>query len=308
MAELKIEQLSEAVYYLPGGVNCLIVSNASKGSKASEAVLVDTGQDKDSGRRIKKACAALNVVPRAIINTHAHADHYGGNAFLLNNFDDLTVYGSPFESAIMQEPFLEPMYLYSGAAPPKELMSKWLLANASRVDEQLVEGELTLFGISFKLLDTSGHAHRHFSVQIGNVLFASDALFGAAVLEKYPLAFGQNIAKQIQSAENLASSDAKLVLPGHGEVVEDIASLSAQNVACFNHAAEVIQTIVSEGSNGLSTENVLKATADQLNITMQDLPRYYLNKCVVMAYLSYLKTLERIVPTVENNQLVWKAI
>ena len=301
MAELEIKQLSDNVYYLPGGVNSVIVTNGS-----GEAILVDTGQDKDAGRRIKKACAELNVRPRIILNTHAHADHYGGNAFLLNNFD-VVVYGAPFESAIMQEPFLEPMYLYSGAAPPKELMSKWLLAKPSRVDEQLVAGDIELLGVSLKLIDTSGHAHRHFSVQIGDVLFAADALFGETVLEKYPLPFGQNIAQQIDSAAKLGTSSASLVLPGHGDVVEDIAHLSAVNVRCFETALEIIQKQLELNPIGLTTEDVLKATADVLKIEMLDQARYYLNKCVVMAYLSYLKELDKVAVVLQDNKLYWKA-
>lgn len=304
MAESKIEQLSELVYYLPGSVNCLLVKSAS----SSEAILIDTGQDKDAGRRIKKACATLGLTPKIIINTHAHADHYGGNNFLLNNFEGLTVYGAPFESAIMQEPFLEPIYLFSGAAPPKELMNKWLLAKPSRVDEELASGEITLLGTTLKLIDTSGHAHRHFSVQIDDVLFASDALFGAAVLEKYPLPFGQNIAKQIESAEALATSDARVVVPGHGDVVEDIAALSEFNVACFNRALETVKNSIADSPKGLTTEEVLKATSDELEIDMQDLARYYLNKCVVMAYLSYVKDLGQIRPMLEDNVLYWRAI
>ncbi len=297
MAESKIEQLSNNVYYLPGGVNSVIVTSGS------DAILLDTGQDKDAGRRIKKACAELNVRPKIILNTHAHADHYGGNAFLTNNFD-VVVYGAPFESVIMQEPYLEPMYLYSGAAPPKELLSKWLLAKPSRVDETLIVGDLELLGVTLKLIDTSGHAHRHFSVQVDDVLFAADALFGESVLEKYPLPFGQNIAKQIESAIKLGLNDANLVLPGHGDVVEDITQLSAINVRFFETALETIYQELA--AKPLTTEEILKATTDKLNIEMLDQARYYLNKCVVMAYLSYLKELDKVTVELQDNKLYWK--
>ena len=39
-------QLSEHVYYLPGAVNCAVVVNGG------EAVLIDTGGDKDYGRAL----------------------------------------------------------------------------------------------------------------------------------------------------------------------------------------------------------------------------------------------------------------
>jgi glyoxylase-like metal-dependent hydrolase (beta-lactamase superfamily II) len=43
------------------------------------AVLIDAGQDRDQAKRLLRACEAAGLTPCAIINTHAHADHFGGN-------------------------------------------------------------------------------------------------------------------------------------------------------------------------------------------------------------------------------------
>lgn len=293
-----LQDLSEHVYYLPGGVNAAVVTNGS-----GEAVLVDTGQDKDSGRKLRNACESLNVTPVAIINTHAHADHFGGNDYLLRQVD-VPVYAPPLEANLMQSPLLEPIYLFNGAKPLSEMMSKWLLAKPSRVDTVLTPGPLEIAGITFEVIDTSGHAHVHYSLLVDGVLLAADAIFGKSLLDKYPLPFGQDISKQRASAARLADYDAKVILPGHGEPTENIRDLVAANLEAFDHAANVVYNACQGGSSA----DVLRLTCDSLGINMTDIPRYTLNLCTVTAYLSYLRDDGKITPVLNNNQLVWQQL
>jgi glyoxylase-like metal-dependent hydrolase (beta-lactamase superfamily II) len=277
-------------------VNCGIVK-----AEDNKAILIDTGQDKDYGRNIKKACEQLGLMPSVIINTHSHADHYGGNEYLLRQYPNIPVYAPAFESTILQNPYLEPVYLFNGAKPLSELMSKWLLAKPSKVDAELKAGRLELHGVSLNVIDTSGHAHTHRSVIIDNVLIAADAVFGSIVLEKYPLPFGQDIGKQMKSAESLKGLDVKIVLPGHGEPSSDIASLVDVNLAAFERAAQTVESACT----GVTTETVLLEICEALSIVMNDLPRYYLNLCVVTAYLSYLREVGRVRVALQNNQVIW---
>jgi glyoxylase-like metal-dependent hydrolase (beta-lactamase superfamily II) len=291
-----VQHLSDKVFYLPGGVNCAIVK-----AQDNKAILVDTGQDKDYGRDIKKACESLGLTPAVIINTHSHADHYGGNDYLLRQYPSVPVYAPAFESAILQTPYLEPVYLFNGARPLPELLSKWLLAKPSKVDVELKAGTLELHGVKLEVIDTSGHAHVQMSVQVDDVLIAADALFGSSVLEKYPLPFGQDIGNQIKSAARLKELTIKTVLPGHGEPSNDVGKLIEENLAAFERAAKVIE----DSCTNVSTESVLQAACKTLNITMTDLPRYYLNLCVVTAYLSYLREVKRVEVRLEENQVLW---
>ena len=287
-------QLSERVFYLSGGVNSAVVVGENK-----QAVLVDTGGDKDAGRRVRKACEALGVTPVAIVNTHSHADHYGGNDYLVRNLD-LSVYAPPFEASIMQSPYLEPVYLFGGAKPPKELLSKWLLAKSSPVDHLLEPGRLELAGLSLEIIESSGHAHVHYALKVDDVLIAADAVFGTSALKKYPLPFGQDIGGQISSAEKMAAQEVRILLPGHGEPTEEVQALVDANVETFHRAAKVIEEVCT----GVDTATVLKHTCQKLHIEMS-LPRYYLNLCTVNAYLTYLRESDRVRLELEDNTLAW---
>lgn len=291
-------QLSEHVYYLPGAVNMALVVGEEE-----RAVIVDTGGDKDAGRRLKKACETLQVTPVAILNTHAHADHYGGNDFLVRSFG-LPVYAPPFEASIIENPYLEPVYLFGGAKPPAELMGKWLMGKPTKVTHVLEPGRLELTGLDLEIIDTSGHAHTHYAVRVGDVLIAADAVFGNAVLEKYPLPFGQDIGAQMGSAARVAEAGARVVLPGHGDPAEDVPGLVEANLEAFARAADTVEAACT----GVGSEAVLRAAADALRLELRDLPRYYLNFCVVSAYLSYLRETGRVVLSLQDNQLCWERV
>jgi glyoxylase-like metal-dependent hydrolase (beta-lactamase superfamily II) len=265
--------------------------------------LIDTGQDKSYGRDLRKACETLGASPVAIVNTHSHADHYGGNDYLLRQYG-IPVYAPSFEKSIIETPYLEPVYLFNGAKPLPELMSKWLLAKPSKVDHELQEGQLELAGLELKVLDTSGHAHKHMSLICNDVLIAADALFGSSVLEKYPLPFGQDIAKQIASAEFLQNLDVKTVIPGHGEPSDNLEAICNANLKVFEKAAHIIL----QACAGLSTEAVLKASCLALGINLSDLPRYFLNLCVVSAYLSYLRENKQVKLELRDNGLLWSHV
>lgn len=295
MTPVALRQLSERVYRLPGAVNTAIVLTERNG-----AVLIDTGGDKNYGRNIKRALGELGVSPVAIVNTHAHADHYGGNDYLLRHYD-VPVYAPTFEAGIIQNPYLEPVYLFGGAKPPAELMSKWLFAKPSRVDHLLLPGSLELAGAALQVLDTSGHAHTHLSIMVDDVVLAADAVFGDEALAKYPLPFGQDIARQSASAQRLIELDARVVLPGHGEPSDDVAGLVTANLVAFRAAARA----VTEACQGGDTATVMALSCEALGVESVDLPRYYLNLCTVMAYLSCLRESGRVELRLSGNRLTW---
>ena len=297
MARIEPQPLSRQVVYLPGGVNCALVLGDD-----DRAVVVDSGQDKDYGRNLRKACEALGVTPVAIVNTHAHADHFGGNAYLLRRFPEITVYAPPFEASIMRAPYLEPVYLFHGARPPKELTSKWLQAEASPVHVELEPGPMELAGVPFDVIDTSGHAHRQVALRVGDVLLAADAFFGDNVLDKYALPFGQDIAGQLAALETVRSSGARVALPGHGDPSEDLEGSVDANRAAIEAAAEAVELACRGGG----TEAVLAGACEALGITLSDLPRYHLNLCTVSAYLTYLRERGRVDVHLDAGALTWR--
>ena len=115
-------QLSEKVYYIPNLANIGVIKDGNN------AILIDSGLDDNTAKKILKVLEKENLILKAIINTHSHADHCGGNAYLKEKAQ-VKIYAPEIESGIIENPILEPLYLFSGANPISDLKNKFLMAN-----------------------------------------------------------------------------------------------------------------------------------------------------------------------------------
>ena len=90
-----MQEIAEGIYLHPGAVNCGVIF------RGGDALVIDTGLDKEAGRKLLKALGARSL--KVIINTHAHADHFGGNDFLTKR-TGAEVWASRAEGAGMDTP------------------------------------------------------------------------------------------------------------------------------------------------------------------------------------------------------------
>ena len=120
-------QVAENSYYIQSPAKIGLVKLNEK-----EVCLIDTGNDKDAGKKIKKVLDANGWTLKAIYNTHSNADHIGGNQYLQKQ-TGCKIYAPGIECDFTNHPILEPAYLYGGC-PPKDLRHKFLLAQESKVE------------------------------------------------------------------------------------------------------------------------------------------------------------------------------
>jgi len=114
---MQLVQLNEQTWVIQGGANIGVIAYEGR------CLIIDSGMDKDAGRDILKQVKKLGLTPTALLVTHAHADHFGGAHYLVGQ-TGLKVYATRVEAAVMASPILEPLYLFSGAQPPRELNSE----------------------------------------------------------------------------------------------------------------------------------------------------------------------------------------
>jgi len=296
--------LGPGVHLLPGAVNSLVLEDSQGG-----ALLVDTGLDDAHARRLLRALAAAELTPTAILNTHSHADHHGGNATILVRFPELEVFAPPLEAAIINHPVLEPLSLW-GAWPPRELQSKFLFAPASPARPlppgAARLGRVRLGGVQIELLDVPGHAAQMYAVRVGDVLYAADALFGPEPLAKHPLTFCADSARQKASAALLGTLEGvRLTLPGHGDPAPDLAALVAANLAAYARTTQAVLEAVSEGP--ATVDDLLARVCICSGVTMRDAGAVVLNRAVVSAHLTELLGLDAVTMGVQEGRLTFHA-
>ncbi|GHG06944.1 zinc metallohydrolase [Deinococcus piscis] len=294
---MTLQQISDRVWWLGGAVTSVAVDNGAGG-----ALIVDTGLDDAQARRLLRGLEAQGLTPAAILNTHSHADHHGGNAHILKKCPGLPVYAPPLEAAIIRHPVLEPLSLY-GALPPAELQTKFLLAPASPAQE-VEAGQQTLGGAAVELLAVPGHAAQMFAVRIDDVLYAADALFGPEALSKHPLTFCADSAAQKASAQALGElSGIRTVLMGHGEPSGDLAGLAEANVQSYAQTTAWVLEAATQGAAGL--DELLARVAELAGVQMSHMGPLLLNRAVVAAHLKELLTDGHVRAEILENRLLW---
>ena len=70
-------QITEQSYYIQSPAKIGLVK-----LNDTEVCLIDSVNDKDAGRRVRKNLDANGWTLKAIYNTHSNADHIGGNKYL----------------------------------------------------------------------------------------------------------------------------------------------------------------------------------------------------------------------------------
>ncbi|GEM45715.1 MBL fold metallo-hydrolase [Deinococcus cellulosilyticus] len=286
--------LEPGIHYFPGGVNIGIIEDVY-----GKCLIIDTGLDSDHARKLLKALQSWDLTPAAILNTHSHADHYGGNHLILQRHPEIEVFAPPLESAIIQHPILEPLYLF-GARPIKELQGKFLMGKASPAVSIPQTGLTQIAGIPLELISVPGHACEMYAVRMGSVLFAADALFGEEVLQKHPLTYCVDSKAQKDSVRTLKGLEGiEITLPGHGNPSRDLQHLCEMNLQSFQSTTDAVLQSLEQPS---TIDEVLQHTCTLLGIHMHNPASVLLNRSVVSAHLAELLEAGQVKQEVRENR------
>ena len=274
---MRLKQISDNVYYIPNPVNIGVVVDDSN------ALIIDSGLDKEAGRRIFKLLNKHDLTLKAIINTHSHADHFGGNNYLINK-TGAKVYASEIEAGVIQYPYLEPFYLFS-AHPPKDLMSRFLMAKPSKVDCIIKNQDIIEFySLKLKIISLPGHSPNQVGIEVENVLFCADTVFSKNIIDKYKIPLFIDIETQKKTLEFVEKSKYDCYIPSHAEMTEDIADLVNTNLEVI----EKVENFVLLVNKPKTTEQIFKEICSHFGIKISNLVEYYLMTSTIKAYLSYL--------------------
>lgn len=261
--------------------------------------LIDSGNDKDAGKKVLKILDANGWKLSMIINTHSHADHIGGNR-LLQERTGCRIYAAGVDRALMNHTVLEPAFLYGGY-PCKELRNKFLMAQESVVEE-LTEAVLP-DGLSILKLD--GHSFSMTAVKTADeVWFLADCLASEAGIEKYHVSFLYDVDRYLESLRTVKSLKGALFIPAHAEATADIAPLAQLNI---DKVMEIIGLLKEMCRKPARMEEIQKHIFDHYGLGM-DFNQYVLVGSTLRSYLSYLHDRKEVDVFFEENQLYFKTV
>ncbi len=297
-----LQQITDHTFYIPGSNNLGVVAIGD-----GTAIAIDTGLDKDTGRLIRKALDEQGLRLRAIVNTHHHADHIGGNDYLVRNIPGVEVYAPALEAALIENPILEPVYLGMGAQPIAPLQNKWLMAKGTAVQHAIEPGRLAIAGLELDILALPGHSLNQVGVAIEGVCFAADSFFGSAILQKHGIPYAQDVGAQLASLDRLAARGERWFLPGHGDLAarDELEELLAANQAAIQRASQIVRAALDEPGDLFA---IARRARQALDLKLAALPQYAIFVSAVSAHLGYLLTQGVVQVELDETGMVWRMV
>lgn len=261
--------------------------------------LIDSGGDKEAGRKVRQILDAQGWTLDAVYNTHSNADHIGGNHYLQKQ-TGCRLYAPGIECAFTRHPILEPAFLFGGY-PCKELRHKFLLAHESDA-EPLTADKLPT---DMEMLPLPGH----FFDMVGfrtpdDVVFLADCLSSKETLDKYQIGYIYDVAAYLDTLEQVKTMEASLFVPAHAATTDDIHELAQYNIDKVHAIAESILDLCAEPMN---MERILQQLFSEYQLTMT-FEQYALVGSTVRNYLVWLKESGQLNAFFDNNMLLWQRV
>jgi glyoxylase-like metal-dependent hydrolase (beta-lactamase superfamily II) len=294
-----LEQLADRVYYAPGGVNNGVIYTERDG-----AILIDSGLNDTAARKVLRALAADGRSVTAIVTTHGHADHFGGNAFVVKR-TGARVYAPTWDEAVLRYPLLQPVCLYAGADPPAALRGGFLLAEPSPVDVVYDAGELTIDGMTLTAVSLKGHSGNQMGVLVNGIFFCADVVLPERVLERYKMPYLYSVRDHVASLERAVTVPHTRAVPGHGPTLEHVSTGVAPNAALVQHVAGLVLDLCRAPA---TPEEVLAGVLDALDAAPADPAGFYLLHPTVFAFLTYLEELGHVRHAIERGRSLWSRV
>ncbi|HEY3520361.1 MAG TPA: MBL fold metallo-hydrolase [Rhodanobacteraceae bacterium] len=188
-------------------------------------IVVDTGRHPEHQEKILAYARAAKKPIVAIINSHWHLDHTGGNATLLKAYPDAQVYASTAIDGALKGFFPKSrrdgeQYLASGKATPQQ--AEDIRLDIARVDQPSAlrptrpitgSGVLTIAGLALDV-----HL-AHFAATEGDVWIHDGDLLIAGDLVVAMVPFLDTACPEgwRRALDEIAATHFKTLIPGHGE-------------------------------------------------------------------------------------------
>ena len=288
----RLIRLSENDYCVDSPAKMGIVKTAE-----DRCVLIDTGFGKEDGAFLYETASDLHLSVSAILNTHCHPDHAGGNGYLQET-TGCPAYAKGIECAYARNPLLNTICLAGGFPVSALRDSSLFCAPASPglplTDDVLPEG--------FSVTDLSGHSHD----QVGyltkdGTFFLGDALASEYTLSRCGIYFLLDVAAELQTIERLRHVKAARFVPSHAGITEDITALCDQNE---DHILKIKAELLAFCETPLTYETICKKFFDRHRLSYTQ-TFSSMAASALRSYLTWLSDTGLLEICYQDNYVLW---
>ncbi|MBB6697217.1 MBL fold metallo-hydrolase [Clostridium algidicarnis] len=293
---MELKKINGNSYYIPSGTNIGVYTFKNK-----NCILIDTGINNTSARKVEEALIENNLHPKYIINTHSHLDHCGANNYFLNNYPGCITYASLKEKIFMENPEIMPYALFSSYAA-KELKKSNTPIN---VDEILDYGINKINDEKMEIISLKGHSMEHIGIITPDkVCYLGDSIFSEEIIKRHPFPYLYNIEESLNTLEYIKTLDADYFMVSHAKIIYskdeiiNLADINIENIHKYiNQCLELLD-------QPLTREDLLESIA-LLNDIDLGFNEYYINLGATSAFIAYLYNKSLIHHSAEDGKLYY---
>lgn len=271
-------------------------------------ILIDSGSDEQSASRIIEALSDQGCVVKAIINTHCHSDHCGGNWFFQKEYPGLSVYAAYDEKFFIEDPKWAPRCFCGNASPFAGLQNKYIAPQEPSIVTDIIpyqDHTLIIDGQKIDIVTLSGHTPGSIGIITpDNLLYSGDALFGISTLAKHPVLFYTDIEQTFVTFKKLKLLSVAACVLYHGGVIESLLEIVELHEQKVSEIKKIILSIVQGES--LSLDLLTKELMLHYKI-VGNLISFMLTQTTVRAYISLLEKDDLIKIFMQDGLLVFGA-
>lgn len=290
----ELNQIGANTYYIdsPAKIGVYVTPD-------NAAYLIDSGNDKDAGRKIRQILDRNGWRLEAIVNTHSNADHIGGNRYLQGQ-TGCKIFANEIEAAFTRQPILEPSFLYGGY-PCKDLRHKFLLAQPS----EALDFSDPAFPHALEILPLPGHFFSMAGLRTpDDVVFLADCISSKETLDKYGVAFIYDVKAYLQTLDVVEKLEAACFVPAHAAAAADVKDLARYN---RDKVREVADNLLAFLQSPAHFETILQQVFRRYHLTL-NFEQYVLVGSTIRSYLSWLKDSGKLSVRFEDNLLLWQSV
>lgn len=289
----EIVNIKGSSWFIPGPTNIGIIE------VENGVYCIDSGNDKEAGRKINKIITDKQWELLGIINTHSNADHIGGNDYLQRMYN-CKVLSSQTEKALIESPKIEASFLWGGF-PVKELNNKFFEAKPSNVTN--VINEQSVLPGNMKVISLPGHFFEMIGIiSNDNVCYLGDCIFGESTLNKYKIPYIYDVLKFKKTIEKIKTLKMEYYIMSHGNIETDITDIADKNISVVEMVENEVLGFITKP---IAFDDILKYLCDDMGIEL-NYGQYALIGNTLRSFLSYLYNTDKIQYEFIDNKLIWK--
>ena len=286
----EIKRLTENTWYYQAYTNVGIHRINEK-----EVVLIDACDHPRMVKSLDRLLCEMGLTVNTVIDTHGHIDHICGNKYFKEKYAS-RILCSRDELPFVLMPDLSPKFYNVGLSVDR-LRSPFF--NTESVDAEVITPDNLPEG--FEVIELPGHSFGMIGVRTpDDVVFLSDAVLSEFTWESHRLPFFHDVNKSFETFEMLRNLKAKLFLPSHCGVIEDISSLASYNLERLREK----KRMVYELCENQSFEGLFELIVADQELDMR-MHKYNMYAAMVRNLLQALIERDKIYTAWENGRVVY---